>query len=59
MKDNCKKEINKINKLRENHYNHYTDREWKDSANYDICLNSDEVGIEKSVDIICQMASEK
>ena len=59
MKDNCKKEINKINKLRENHYNHYTDREWKDPANYDICLNSDEVGIEKSVDIICKMASEK
>ena len=59
MKDNCKKEINKINKLRENHYNHYTDREWKDTANYDICLNSDEVGIEKSVDIICKMASEK
>lgn len=59
MKDNCKKEINKINKLRENHYNHYTDREWKEPANYDICLNSDEVGIEKSVDIICKMASEK
>lgn len=59
MKDNCKKEINKINKLRGNHYNHYTDREWKDPANYDICLNSDEVGIEKSVDIICKMASEK
>ena len=59
MKDNCKKEINKINKLRENHYNHYTDREWKDPANYDICLNSDEVGIEKSFDIICKMASEK
>lgn len=59
MKDNCKKEINKINKLRENHYNHYTDRGWKDPANYDICLNSDEVGIEKSVDIICKMASEK
>ena len=54
MKDNCKKEINKINKLRENHYNHYTDREWKDPANYDICLNSDEVGIEKSVDLICK-----
>ena len=48
----AKKEITRINKLRANHYKYYTDKEWRNPSNYDICINSDSVGIDNSVDLI-------
>ncbi len=54
--DKAKKEIEKIDKLRANHYKHYTDKDWKDFSNYDICINSDLLGVEKSAEVICNMA---
>ena len=58
-KANAEKEIKKINKLRANHYKHYTDREWNNSANYDICINSDYLGVEKAADLICDIVEEQ
>lgn len=58
-KANAEKEIKKINKLRANHYKHYTDREWNNSENYDICINSDYLGVEKAADLICDIVEEK
>lgn len=46
------KEINKINKERQKHYKYYTNREWSDVSNYDLAINVDKYGIEKTVDII-------
>ena len=57
--DKAKKEIERIDKLRANHYKHYTDKDWKDFSNYDICINSDLLGVEKSADVICYMVKEK
>lgn len=54
-KDKAEKEIKKIDKLRANHYKYYTDKAWKDNANYDICINSDAFGVEKSAELICDM----
>ncbi len=54
---NAEKEIKRINKLRANHYKHYTGGEWNNPENYDICINSDALGVEKSVDLICEMVS--
>ena len=51
----AEKEIIKINKLRANHYKYYTEKEWTNPENYDICINSDSVGIENAVDIICKI----
>ena len=51
----AEKEIKRINKLRENHYNYYTDIEWKNPDNYDLCVNSDTLGVEKTADLICNM----
>ena len=51
----AEKEIKRINKLRENHYNYYTDNEWKNTDNYDLCINSDTLGVEKTADLICNM----
>ena len=39
-------------KKRKIYYKHYTDREWGDAKNYDICLNSGKIGIEKCVELI-------
>ena len=57
--DKAKKEINRINKLRSNHYEHYTERKWNDYTNYDICINSDILGVEEAAEVICNMAKEK
>ena len=56
---NAKKEINKINKLRANHYKYYTELNWNDPKNYDICVNSDILGVEKTADLICKIVKEK
>lgn len=55
----AEKEIKRIDKLRSNHYKHYTEKEWKDYSNYDICINSDKLGVEKSAELICEMIKEK
>ena len=57
--EKAKREIERIDKLRANHYKHYTDKDWKDFNNYDICINSDLLGVEKSADVICDMVKEK
>ena len=57
--EKAKKEIKRIDKQRANHYKHYTGKEWKDSDNYDICINSDTFGVEKSAEIICDMLKSK
>ena len=58
-KEKAKKEISRINKLRANHYKYYTDKDWREPSNYDICINSDAVGIEKTADLICELVNEK
>ena len=55
----AKKEINRINKLRANHYEHYTEKKWDNHDNYDICINSDCLGVEQSADLICKIVEEK
>ena len=52
-KSNAEKEIKRIDKLRANHYKYYTEREWKNVANYDVCINSDVLGVEKTAEMIC------
>ena len=54
-KRKAEKEINKINKLRANHYKYYTENNWRDPSNYDICINSDAIGIENAVNLICNI----
>lgn len=56
-KEEAEKEIVKENKLRENHYNYYTEKEWKNPENYDLCINSDSIGINNAVELICNLAN--
>ena len=58
-KQKAEKEITKINKLRANHYKYYTDLEWDDHSHYDLCINSDALGVEKSAELICDFVKQK
>lgn len=58
-KEKAKKEINRINKLRANHYKYYTEKDWDDYENYDICINSDSLGVEKAAELICNAINDK
>lgn len=55
-KAKAEKEIKRIDKLRANHYKYYTEKNWNDHSNYDICINSDTLGVEKAAELVCQMA---
>ena len=55
----AEKEIKRIDKLRANHYKHYTEKDWNDYSNYDICINSDALGVDKSAKLICEMIQDK
>lgn len=52
----AEKEIKNIDKQRGNHYKHYTGKKWGETQNYDFCLNSDLLGVEKTADLICNIA---
>ena len=58
-KQKAEKEIAKINKLRANHYKYYTEKEWNDHSNYDLCINSVALGVEKSAELICDFVKQK
>ena len=45
-------------KRRSVNYQHYTGKTWGAAENYDICLNTSVIGIEKAVDIIVSMVKE-
>lgn len=49
---NVEKILKDRDKIRSKHYSYYTNRVWGDARNYHICLNSDFIGIENSIDII-------
>lgn len=46
------KKIEVIDKHRAEYYEYYTGRNWEDAKNYDLCLNSSQLGFEKCVEIV-------
>ena len=50
-----KERLNEKDKRRQVNYRHYTGRNWGDAQNYDICLDSSKLGIEKCVEIILSL----
>lgn len=48
----AEKRIHTIDKHRGEHYRHYTGQDWDNAKNYDLCINSSDMGFQKSVDII-------
>lgn len=50
--------IAKMDKQRESYYKYYTGRNFGEAGNYDICLNSSRLGIDRCVEMI-RMAYEQ
>lgn len=46
--------INKTDKKRSSYYDYYSDQKWGAAKTYDLCINSDALGIDKSVDLILE-----
>lgn len=55
----AEKKILKIDKYRSDFYKYYTGRDWRDTNNFDICLNSSRIGWDKCVDAIIGFAELK
>jgi cytidylate kinase len=46
------KKITAIDKRRAEYYKYYTGRNWEDAKNYDLCLNSQQLGFDKCIQIV-------
>lgn len=57
--EDAEKLMEKTDKRRGNYYNYYTNQDWKDAQHYDLCVNSSVLGIDKTVDLICEFAKLK
>ncbi|MCD8205655.1 MAG: cytidylate kinase-like family protein [Clostridia bacterium] len=49
------KRLKRMDKRRAAYYRYYTDMEWGEAKNYDLCLNSGALGIEKCEDILVDL----
>ena len=50
--------ILKIDKQRETYYNYYTDHVWGKASNYHICLDSSQLHIDGTVDVLMKFVEE-
>ncbi|MCX7714479.1 MAG: cytidylate kinase-like family protein [Clostridia bacterium] len=50
--EKAKEKIIKIEKRRKAYYNYYSNREWGKIENYDICINSGDIGVDNAVKVI-------
>lgn len=48
----AKKKIIEIDKQRSEYYKHFTSQTWGDKNNYDICIDTSKIGIEKTIDLL-------
>lgn len=50
--EQAKKLIREVDKDRSSYYKYYTDQNWGDAQNFDLCLNSGRLGVEGAVKVI-------
>mgnify|MGYP004530402279 FL=1 len=50
-KEKAKDKIKKIEKGRKTYYNYYSNREWGNIANYDLCINTSKISVDDAVDV--------
>ena len=48
----AERKIEKIDRARSTYYRYYTGSDWDNARNYDLCLNTAELGFDRCVDII-------
>ena len=47
--------VRKTDKQRKSYYNYYTGNDWGKAYNYDLCINSSSLGIEKTAEVLAAM----
>ena len=52
---NPEKRLNDKDKKRKTNYMYYTNQEWGNATNYDICLDTSRLGVDKCAEIICNI----
>ncbi len=57
--EKAKDMIIKADKQRSSYYNYYTTKKWGATGSYDICINSDLLGIDGTVDLIIEILNKK
>lgn len=55
-KQPMEKRLQEKDSKRKVYYKHYTNRNWGEAGNYDVCLDSGTLGVDKCVDIVCDIA---
>ena len=50
-KDKAKDKIKKVEKNRKAFYNYYSNKEWGNLVNYDLCINTSDISIDDAVEI--------
>lgn len=49
----ARQEIRSVDRDRRNYYHHYSGGNWKDMHHYDLVLNSSRLGLEGTIEVIC------
>ena len=48
----------KKDKQRQSYYNYYSSKKWGRADTYDLCINSSTLGVDGTVDLICQYVND-
>ena len=48
----AKKKIKQIDKERAEYYKHFTNQTWGDRNNYDLCIDTSQIGVEQTIEIL-------
>lgn len=55
----ARERVMKTDKQRRTYYDYYTSKDWGVMSNYDICLNTEKIGIDNAADLVIKYAAEK
>ena len=53
------KKVTEMNRHREEYVMHHFKRDWRDFANYDLCVNTARLGLDGSADLVTRLARER
>ena len=58
-REKAREKIIKTEKRRKAYYNYYTSNEWDRLENYHLCLDTDALGIDNAVELVCDWLAKK
>ena len=58
-KNTARKKIAKIDQERADYYKHFTNQTWGDKNNYELCVDTSKLGIEKTIDLLEKYIKER